>query len=164
MWRTSQIKRWGTCKDLGISISFDRKGWNVCESGYYVAGLYRSSCNSLFCLEKIKCCQMGAYNGDSWVEKPDLVINIKSPYKQLKRCSMNAMDRSPSSDTYKCEAISDRTNMLELNALTFNIEDKSPLGVVKPQSVEGFRPVICSARSYPYKCGKSLSTAYENQA
>ena len=49
--------------------------------------------------------------------------------------------------------------MLELNALKFNIEDKSPLGVAKPQPVEGFRPVICSARSYPYKCGKSLSTA-----
>ena len=49
--------------------------------------------------------------------------------------------------------------MLELNALRFDIEDKSPLNVAKPQPVKGFRPVICSAHSNPYKCSKLLTTA-----
>ena len=102
---------------------------------------------------------MGAYNEGSWAEKPNLVIRVKDTSGQFKRCSMNAMDKSPSSSTYKCEAISDRTNMLELKALKFNIEDKSPLNVAKPQPVKGFRPVICSAHANPYKCTKWLTTA-----
>ena len=85
----SQVKSWGTCKDLDVSTSFDRKGRNVFEPGYYMAGLFRSSCLSLYCLEKVKCCQMGAYNGDSWAEKPDLVIKVKDTSEQLKRYSMN---------------------------------------------------------------------------
>ena len=101
---------------------------------------------------------MGAYNGDSWAEKPDLVIKVKDTSDQLKRCSMKAMDKSPSSSTYKCEPIADRTDMLELNALKFDIEDKSPLNVAKPKPVEGFRPVICSAHSKSYKCTKWLTT------
>ena len=32
---------------------------------------------------------MGAYNVDSWAEKPDLVIQVKDTSEQLKRCSMN---------------------------------------------------------------------------
>ena len=155
----SQVKSWGSCYNLNVWSSFDRKGWSTCASGYYMAGLYRNSCDNLQCLEEFKCCQMGAYNGDSWVDKPDLVIKVKDTSGQLKRCSMNSMDKSPSSSTYKCEAISDRTNMLELNALRFDIEDKSPLNVAKPQPVKGFRPVICSAHSNPYKCSKLLTTA-----
>ena len=155
----SQVKSWGSCYNHNVWGSFDRKGWSSCADGYYMAGLYRESCDKLHCLEEFKCCKMGAYNGDSWVEKPDLVIKVKDTNGQLKRCSMNAVDRSPSSNTYKCEAFSNRTNMLELNALKFNIEDKSPLNIAKPQPVEGFRPVICSAHSNPYKCTKSLTTA-----
>jgi hypothetical protein len=102
---------------------------------------------------------MGAYNGDSWLERPDLVIKVKDTSGQLKRCSMNAMDKSASSNTYQCEAITERTNMLELNALKFNIEDKSPLNVAQPQPIKGFRPVICSAHHTSYKCTKSLTTA-----
>ena len=155
----SQVKSWGFCYNHNVWSSFDRKGWSSCRDGYYMAGLYRESCEKLYCLEEFKCCKMGAYNGDSWVEKPDLVIKVKDTDGQLKRCSMNAVDRSPSSNTYKCEAISDRTNMLELNAVKFNIEDKSPLNVAKPQPIDGFRPVICSAHSNPYKCTKWLTTA-----
>ncbi len=102
---------------------------------------------------------MGAYNGDSWVESPDLVIKVKDTSGQLKRCSMNAMDKSASSKTYECKIISNRTNMLALNALKFNIEDKSPLNVAKPQPIKGFRPVICSAHKNSYKCTKWLTTA-----
>ena len=155
----SQVKSWGSCYNQNVWGSFDRKGWSSCADGYYMAGLYRESCDNLYCLEEFKCCKMGAYNGDSWMEKPDLVIKVKDTNGQLKRCSMNAMDTSPSSDTYKCEAISNRTNMLQLNAVNFNIEDKSPLNVAKPQPIDGFRPVICSAHSNPYKCTKWLTTA-----
>jgi hypothetical protein len=101
---------------------------------------------------------MGAYNGDSWLERPDLVIKVKDTSGKLKRCSMNAMDKSASSNTYQCEAISERTNMLQLNALKFNIEDKLPLSVAKPEPIKGFRPVICSAHHTSYKCTKQLST------
>ena len=124
-----------------------------------MAGLYRNSCDKLYCLEEFKCCQMGAYNGwvDLLVEKPDLVIKVKDTSGQLERCSMSTMDKSPSSSTYKCEAISERTDMLELDALKFDIEEKSTLNVAKPGLVEGFRPVICSAHSSPYRCTKWLT-------
>ena len=48
--------------------------------------------------------------------------------------------------------------MLELDALKFDIEDKSTLNVAKPEPVEGFRPVICSAHSSPYRCTEWLTT------
>ena len=102
---------------------------------------------------------MGAYNRDSWAQRPDLVVKVKDTSGQLKRCSMNAMNKSASSSTYKCEAISDRTNVLELNALKFNIEDKSPLNVAKPEPVKGFLPVIRSAHAILYKYSTWLRTA-----
>ena len=77
--------------------------------------------------EKFFCCQMGEYNGNSWVEKPDLSIKVKDTSGQFKHCSMNAMDKSASSDTYQCKSLSDHTIMLSMNALRFDIEDKSPL-------------------------------------
>ncbi|XP_028414750.1 uncharacterized protein LOC114537838 [Dendronephthya gigantea] len=155
----SQVRRWGHCYKKNVWKSFDRKGWNNCKRGYYMAGLYRNSCNKLYCLEEFKCCKMGSYNGNSWVNKPDLVIKVKDKSGQLKQCSMNAMDRSAGSNTYKCKSISDRSNILALNALKFNIEDTSPLNVAKPEPVKGFRPVICSAHSNPYKCTKWLTTS-----
>ena len=155
----SQGLSWGHCYKHNVWRSFDHKGWSKCRPGYYMAGLYRNKCNKLYCLEEFKCCKMGAYNGNSWMERPDLVIKVKDTSGQLKRCSMNAMDRSASSSTYKCKALSDRTNMLALNALKFNIEDKSPLNVAKPKPVKGFRPVICSAHSNSYKCTKWLTTS-----
>ena len=155
----SQVKSWGDCYNKNVWDAFDDKGWSICSSGYYMAGLYRNSCDRLGCLEEFKCCKMGAYNGDSWVERPDLVIKVKDTSGQLKRCSMNAMDTSASSKTYECKIISDRTNMLAMNALKFDIEDKSPLNVAKPQPIKGFRPVICSAHKNSYKCTKWFTTA-----
>lgn len=43
--------------DLGVYSSFDKAGWTKCNSDYFVAGLYRS-CESLYCLQMIKCCSM----------------------------------------------------------------------------------------------------------
>jgi len=37
---------------------FDSKGGKFCRRNYFVAGLFRSHCNSLYCLEMAKCCQV----------------------------------------------------------------------------------------------------------
>ena len=155
----SQKKQWGHCYNLNVWGSFDRKGWSKCANGYYMAGLYRNDCDQLYCLEEFKCCKMGPYNGHSWIEKPDLSIKVKDASGQFKHCSMNAMDKSAASSTYNCKSLSDRNNMLALNALKFNIEDNTPLNVAKPTPIKGFTPVICSANSNPYKCTKWLTTA-----
>jgi len=34
---------------------FDQEGWTKCDPNYYVAGMYRS-CDSLYCLNMLKCC------------------------------------------------------------------------------------------------------------
>jgi len=36
---------------------FDTAGGKFCRRGYFVAGLFRSHCNSLYCLEMAKCCR-----------------------------------------------------------------------------------------------------------
>lgn len=37
---------------------FDSKGGKFCRRNYFVSGLFRSHCNSLYCLEMAKCCQV----------------------------------------------------------------------------------------------------------
>ena len=155
----SQVKHSPHCYGHDVSGAFDHIGWSKCGSEYYMAGLYRSQCDRLGCIESFHCCRMGAYNGNSWVERPDISIKVKDASGQFKHCSMNAMDKSASSDTYQCKSLSDHTNMLSMNALRFDIEDKTPLNVAKPEPIKGFRPVICSAHSAPYKCTKALTTA-----
>ena len=155
----SQKKQWGQCYNLDVWGSFDRRGWSKCKSGHFMAGLYKSACNELYCLEEFKCCKMGEYNGDSWIEKPELSIKVKDTSNQFKHCSMNAMDKSAASSTYQCKSLTDRNNMLELNAKSFNIEDQTPLNVAKPTPIKGFTPVICSAHKTSYKCTKWLTAA-----
>lgn len=155
----SQEKQWGQCYNLNVWSSFDRRGWSKCASGYYMTGLYRNSCERLGCIEEFKCCKMGKYNGQSWVSNPVLSVKVKDASGQFKHCSMNAMDTTASSSTYKCKALSDRKNMLVLNALSFKLQDKTPLNVAKPTPIKGFRPVICSSHTSSYKCTKLLSTA-----
>ncbi|XP_028413893.1 uncharacterized protein LOC114536743 isoform X2 [Dendronephthya gigantea] len=155
----SQVKSWGNCYNHNVWSSFDRKGWSSCASGYYMTGLYRSSCQKLYCLEEFKCCKMGAYNGDSWVERPDLAINVKDASGHFKRCSMNAMDKSADSSTYKCADISEHTNMLALNALKFIVEDKNPPNDTKTtRPVKVGHPLLCSAFFIPYRCTKLFTT------
>ena len=160
----SQEKKWGHCYSHDVSSAFDHLGWSKCNSGYYMTGLWRNYCDRLGCIEHFYCCKMGAYNGNSWVEKPDLSIKVKDASGQLKHCTMNAMDTSASSETYQCKSLSDRTNMLSMNALKFNIEDKTPLNVAKPQPIKGFVPVICSAHKRPYTCTKTLSTSISSSS
>jgi len=37
---------------------FDTAGGKYCRRNYFVAGLFRSHCNSLYCIEMAKCCQV----------------------------------------------------------------------------------------------------------
>jgi len=49
---------------------FDFKGGKLCRKNYFVAGLFRSHCNSLYCLEMAKCCQVqrSIWNECKWVD------------------------------------------------------------------------------------------------
>lgn len=47
---------------LGWYMGFDKQGWSMCETNYYVSGLYRT-CDSLYCLQMAKCC---SYKGARW--------------------------------------------------------------------------------------------------
>lgn len=38
--------------------SLNTKGWSRCAEGYYLAGLYRNKCNSLYCVEMALCCSI----------------------------------------------------------------------------------------------------------
>jgi hypothetical protein len=46
----------GGCSHANWWGSFDRKGWSTCPSGQAMAGMYRNSCNSLYCIEEAYCC------------------------------------------------------------------------------------------------------------
>merc|ERR1712072_862232 len=66
---------------------FDKEGWSKCDPNYYVAGLYRS-CDSLYCLNMLKCCNfkirdsptrsidcaevnIASFDARGWVEVPE---------------------------------------------------------------------------------------------
>ncbi|XP_022803084.1 uncharacterized protein LOC111340494 [Stylophora pistillata] len=47
------------CYDENVQLSFDKKGWSECKKeGYYMTGFYKSSCNSIYCIETFRCCKM----------------------------------------------------------------------------------------------------------
>merc|ERR1711998_273268 len=48
----------GTCYHENWWKRFDYKGGKFCRRGFFVAGLFRSHCNSLYCIEMAKCCQV----------------------------------------------------------------------------------------------------------
>lgn len=41
--------------------SFDRQGWSTCPSGHFLQGLYRNSCDKLYCIEYGKCCKPASH-------------------------------------------------------------------------------------------------------
>jgi len=49
---------------------FDFGGGKFCRKNYFMAGLFRSHCNSLYCLEMAKCCQVqrSLWNNCKWVD------------------------------------------------------------------------------------------------
>jgi hypothetical protein len=46
------------CYQQNWSDSLNAKGWSRCAEGYYLAGLYRSKCNSIYCIEMGLCCSI----------------------------------------------------------------------------------------------------------
>jgi hypothetical protein len=65
---------------------FDSKGGKFCRRGYFVSGLFRSHCNSLYCIEMAKCCRAkrSQWNMCKWVkyaEDPTTQeATVESPY------------------------------------------------------------------------------------
>jgi hypothetical protein len=72
---------------LETYTQFDSEGWTKCDPNYYVTGLYRS-CDSLYCLNMLKCCNfklqdsptrsvsceevnIASFDGRGWVEVPE---------------------------------------------------------------------------------------------
>ena len=52
---------YGDCYNANVWTEFnwDKKGMVSCgRHGYYITGLYRSSCNLVYCIEEFKCCKM----------------------------------------------------------------------------------------------------------
>ncbi|XP_059159702.1 uncharacterized protein LOC131943541 [Physella acuta] len=47
---------YGHCYDMDISSCFDDKNLCRCNADYYVTGLYKSSCDKLYCLDGLRCC------------------------------------------------------------------------------------------------------------
>lgn len=150
----TQVKQWGYCQTKNVWNSFNNEGWSDCPSGYYMAGLYRSSCDELYCLEEYHCCKMGSYIG------PKLVVRLKDLHENLKKCSMNAMDKSLTARTFKCINIPySNAKILKLNAKKFKLTRKAPFKKLKFQSIANFRPVICSSLKIGYNCRKQLTVS-----
>jgi len=51
------------CYHASWHDTMDAKGWSRCLPGFFLVGLYRSKCDSLYCLQMGKCCNIG---GASW--------------------------------------------------------------------------------------------------
>jgi len=47
-----------SCYTQSVQASFDNKGLSKCNDGYFMAGVYRGSCDHLYCIEKFYCCKM----------------------------------------------------------------------------------------------------------
>jgi hypothetical protein len=50
--------RLSSCYQENWWDSLNTKGWNRCSEGYYMAGMYRNKCNSLYCIEMGYCCSI----------------------------------------------------------------------------------------------------------
>merc|ERR1712146_775458 len=60
---------------------FDTRGGKFCRRNYFLAGLFRSHCNSLYCIEMAKCCSV---KRSIWT---DCKWNSKSDWNQDKTAS-----------------------------------------------------------------------------
>merc|ERR1711988_709147 len=64
-----------------IGGKFDTRGGKFCRRNYFLAGLFRSHCNSLYCIEMAKCCSV---KRSIWT---DCKWNSKSDWNQDKTAS-----------------------------------------------------------------------------
>ena len=73
-----------SCYNHDIGICFDSIGWCTCNSGYYVAGLYRGGCDSLYCMETLKCCKPAAAK-----ETLDDLFKVRQSRSNLQCCNFD---------------------------------------------------------------------------
>ncbi|XP_078352126.1 uncharacterized protein LOC144636802 [Oculina patagonica] len=59
---------YGSCYDLDISSSFSSAGWSSCKEGFFMTGFYKGSCNSLHCMDTLRCCSMTTIQGRCYSE------------------------------------------------------------------------------------------------
>jgi len=57
------------CYQANWWSSLDQRGEGKCEDGYYLAGLYKNKCNSLYCIEMGYCCSIRNAGWDSCHQK-----------------------------------------------------------------------------------------------
>ena len=59
-------KAYKTCyhKNISFIFNWNQVGMASCtRSGYFITGLYRSSCNFLRCIQVLKCCELQVVEG-----------------------------------------------------------------------------------------------------
>lgn len=59
------VLRAGGCTQADWVASFDRAGWSNCPANTYVRGLYKSSCNYIYCIEYARCCTIQDSKGEN---------------------------------------------------------------------------------------------------
>ena len=59
----AKVPKYGMCYHAAWHDKFDQAGWAKCQRGFFIAGFYRSRCDSLYCLQLAKCCSIP---GGSW--------------------------------------------------------------------------------------------------
>ena len=85
---------YGACYNENIWGSFNHYGVSECKrDGYYVAGLYKSNCNTLGCIEMLKCCSM--FIGESyWKSVKHFIISIDEIWWNTLKLSVLAFTSS----------------------------------------------------------------------
>eukprot|EP00656_Telonema_subtile_P007708 TRINITY_DN13620_c0_g2_i4.p1 TRINITY_DN13620_c0_g2~~TRINITY_DN13620_c0_g2_i4.p1 ORF type:complete len:3743 (-),score=834.31 TRINITY_DN13620_c0_g2_i4:156-11384(-) len=51
-------KNLGRCQNVDWHTTMAGEGWSRCPTGFFLQGLYRSSCHSLYCLQQARCCEV----------------------------------------------------------------------------------------------------------
>lgn len=59
------VMKTGACSQADWVASFDRAGWSNCPSNTYLKGLYKSSCDYIYCIEYARCCSIQESKGEN---------------------------------------------------------------------------------------------------
>merc|ERR1711918_115444 len=66
---------------MGWWKKFDTRGGKFCRRNYFVAGLFRSHCNSLYCIEMAKCCSVkrSVWINCAWKSTSNWITDATTP-------------------------------------------------------------------------------------
>jgi len=79
-----------SCVIANWGASFDKKGWSVCNNGYYMRGMYRNKKSlgqGLHLIEKANCCKPNAQKG-GWGTCYDLDVGRSFDNKGWSKCAI----------------------------------------------------------------------------